>query len=113
MTPSRGDAITPQPGLTVEDILAAARCVALWNRVGARPLTVARHIREAARRACQYRHVTGQMHPQIGDGSVMAAAAALMPSRRPLPGRAVSTLDLLHALGPVSVALATNALPRG
>lgn len=98
----------PSLALTMEDILAAARCVAQWSAVGARPLTIARHIREAASRALHFRHATGRVHPLLGDGSVMAAAASLAPTRTAKGQRAVNTLQLLRALGAVSFALTSS-----
>jgi hypothetical protein len=88
----------------MEDILAAARCVALWTQTGARPLSIAHHIRDAAHRAALYRQATGRVHPRLGDGSVTAAAASLTPGLSASGRRPVTTVDLLHALGPVSTA---------
>jgi hypothetical protein len=98
----------PIPALTMEDILAAARCVALWSQTGAAPLGIACHIRDAAHRAAQYRYTTGRIHPRLGDGSVMAAALSLAPGVASEERRAVSTHDLLRALGPVSTALTAD-----
>lgn len=93
------------PALTMEDILAAARCVALWRQTGAEPLGIARHIRDAAHRAAHYRLTNGRVHPFLGDGSVMAAAINLSPGAASEKSRPVTTFDLLRALGPVSAAL--------
>ena len=95
----------PHPALTMEDILAAARCVALWHQTGAEPLGIAQHIRDAAHRAADYRHATGRIHPSLGDGSVMAAALSLAPGAGARKSRPLTTVDLLRALGPVSEAL--------
>ena len=94
--------------LTIEDVLAAARCVALWQRVGARPLTMARAIREASLEAADHYAVHGRAHPQLGDGSVMAAAARLRPGAA-APETPITMPELLRALAPVSLALGSVA----
>lgn len=93
--------------LTIEDLLAAARCVAQWRRVGARPFAVARHLRDAAQRAAQYRQRTGQINPRLGDGSVMAAAVALVPYKRN-SAAPVTMPELTAALGPVCLVFSNN-----
>ena len=90
--------------LTLEDVLAAARCVALWQRAGADPLAMARHLRAAAERADSFRQAARRVHPMLGDGTLAAAASSLCPGR-PGEGAALSMQDLLPALGAVVEAL--------
>lgn len=98
--------------LTLEDLLVAARCVALWQRAGADPLAMARHIRGAAERADSFRKAERRVHPKLGDGTVAAASSSLCPGRSG-DGPALSMQDLLPALGAVVAALSepTHAPP--
>lgn len=91
--------------LTLEDLLAAARCVALWQGAGADPRRIARHIRRAAERAERFRREEGRIHPVLGDGTVAAAASALAPSGRRPGGHSRALHDLLPALHAVTEAL--------
>lgn len=96
------------PALTVEDAMAAARCVALWQRAGRRPARVARQIMKAAQRARRHRAEKGEFHPVLGDGSVMVAALRLRPDIGRL-SKPVTTIELLRALGPVCFVLGKGA----
>jgi len=86
--------------LTLEDVLAAARCVAYWQRAGGRPAAFAARIHGAASRAARFRDRTGLIEPRLGDGSLMAAAHSLMPGK-PDAARPLTTAEIIAALGPV------------
>lgn len=83
--------------LTLEDVLAAARCIALGARNGRDPGKVARAIRAAAGIALIERLGTGRAHPRYGDGSLSAASLALSPTAPTAPP--ITVPELLAALG--------------
>ena len=91
--------------MTLEDIIGAARCVALWGKCGRNPIAVARGIKGAAARAVAFRRAEGTPHPTLGDGSVAAVANSLAPCRGHLADALVTPADLLAALAPVSVVM--------
>jgi hypothetical protein len=99
--------------LTLEDIVAAARCVALWGKLGVRPLRAASWLKRAVARAAAYRQETGLVHPTLGDGSLSAAAASLSPCRGQVSRILITPGDLLDALAPVSVVLGQGAAALG
>lgn len=83
--------------LTLEDVLAAARCIALSARFGCDPRSVARSLWTAAGIAMAERTATGRAHPHYGDGSLSGASHALSPSA---PATApIQVPELLAALG--------------
>ena len=91
--------------MTLEDIIDAARCVALWRKCGRNPISVARDIKGAAARAVAFRRAEGAVHPTLGDGSVAAVANSLAPCRGHLADALVTPADLLAALAAVSVVM--------
>lgn len=91
--------------MNLEDIISAARCVALWCKCGRNPLAAARGIKRAAARAVAFRRSQGTVHPTLGDGSVSAVSNSLAPCRGHLADALVTPTDLLAALAPVSVVL--------
>lgn len=95
--------------LTLEDIIAAARCVALWRKRGVRPIRAAEWLKRRAVRAEAHRLETGTVHPTLGDGSISAAAGSLSPCRGHVASGLVTPADLLDAMAPVSVVLGHGA----
>lgn len=83
--------------LTLEDILAAARCIAVSARAGRDPDGVAHALVGASGIALAMRIATGRAHPRYGDGSLSAAAAAFGPVAPLAPAIGVS--ELLAAIG--------------
>lgn len=95
--------------LTLEDIVGAARCVALWRRSGRDAVASARCIKRAVARAHAYRRSTGAMHPTLGDGSLSAAAANMAPVRGHTGSAAVTPGEILAAMAAVSVVIGCGA----
>lgn len=99
--------------LTLEDIVAAGRCIALWTAVGADPARVARRLCRAAARAARFREAAGRPHPWLGDGSLAAAAGCLTPGRLGAGTEPIGTRALLAAFAPLALAVAQAGCDKG
>lgn len=99
--------------LTLEDIVAAGRCIALWSAAGADPARAALRVCRAAARAARFRAVAGRPHPWLGDGSLSAAAGCLSPGRLASGAAPIHVGALLAAFAPLAAAVAQAGCETG
>jgi hypothetical protein len=93
------------PMLTIEDVLAAARAVAMAERQGVAPVEAMAALLAARRLAARHMREHGRPHPAHGDGTLAAAARGGPGDRSAAP----STRAILAATACVCEALSRAA----